>query len=88
MLINNNPFSLVKGLFAYRAYYYYREYIKSNFNKYWVKGLTNFKPEIKRIGNNIILFIAVIGADFNKLKAYIIVIVKLAGELNTVLIML
>ena len=45
-------------------------------------------PLVKRIRNNIIPLIAVIRTDLNKLKAYIIVVVKLTGEFNTLLIVL
>ena len=51
-----------------------------------MKDLTDFKPLIKRIRNNIILLITIIGTDLNKLKAYIIITVKLTGELNILLI--
>jgi hypothetical protein len=50
--------------------------------------LTGFKPLVKRIRNNIILLIAVIKTDLNKLKACVIVVVKLTSELNTLLIAL
>ena len=50
--------------------------------------MTNFKPLVKRIRNNIISLITIVGTDFSKLKAYIIVAVKLTGELNTLLIIL
>ena len=45
-------------------------------------------PLIKRIRNNIILLITIIKRDLNKLKAYIIVAVKLTSKLNTLLITL
>ena len=48
--------------------------------------MTDFKPPVKRIRNNIILLITIVGIDFNKLKAYIIVVVKLTSELDTLLI--
>ena len=86
MLINDNLFSLTESLFVYRVYCRYREYIKSNLSKYWIKDLTDFKPPVKRIRNNIVPLIAG-GIDLNKLKACIIVVVKLIGELNTLLIM-
>jgi hypothetical protein len=50
--------------------------------------LTNFKPLVKRIRNDIIPLIAVIRVDLNKLKACVIVIVKFTGELNMLLIVL
>jgi len=50
--------------------------------------LTDFKLLVKRIRNNVILLIAIIKADLNKLKAYIIIAVKLTGELNMLLITL
>jgi len=50
--------------------------------------LTDFKPLVKRIRNDVILLITVIGTDLNKLKAYVIVAVKLTSELNTLLITL
>ena len=50
--------------------------------------MTDFKPLVKRIRNDVIPLITVIRADLNKLKAYVIVIVKLTSELNTLLIAL
>jgi hypothetical protein len=50
--------------------------------------LTNFKPPVERIRNDIIPFITVIRTDLDELKAYIIVAVKLTGKLNTLLIIL
>ena len=50
--------------------------------------MTDFKLLVERIRNDIILLITVVGMDLNKLKAYIIVAVKLTSELNTLLIML
>jgi len=50
--------------------------------------LTDFKPPVKRIRNNVVLLITVFGTDLNELKAYIIVVVKLTGELDTLLIAL
>ena len=88
MLISNNPFSLAKGLFICKAYCQYREQIKGNLSKYQIKDLTDFKPLIKRIRNDIIPFTAVIRADLNKFKAYIIIAVKLTSKLNTLLIVL
>ena len=88
MLISNDLFSLTKGLFIYRAYRRYREYIKSNLSKHQIKDLTDFKPLVKRIRNDVIPLIAVVGTDLNKLKAYIIVAVKLTSELNMLLITL
>jgi len=49
--------------------------------------LTDFKPPVKRIRNDVVPLIAV-GTNLNKLKAYVIVAVKLTGELNTLLIAL
>ena len=48
--------------------------------------MTNFKPPVERIRNNVILLITVVRTDLDKLKAYIIVIVKLTGKLHTLLI--
>ena len=87
MFISNNLFSLTEGLFIYRAYYWYREYIKNNFSKCWIKDLTDFKPLVERIKNNIVLLVA-IRTNFNKFKAYVVVAVKLTSELNTLLIAL
>jgi hypothetical protein len=39
--------------------------------------LTDFKPLVKRIRNNIVPLIAVVGTDLDKLKACVIVAVKL-----------
>ena len=50
--------------------------------------MTDFKPLVERIRNNIILLVAVVRMDLNKLKAYIIVVVKLTSKLNTLLIAL
>ena len=50
--------------------------------------MTNFKPPVKRIRNDIILLVAVIKADLNELKACIIIVVKLTGKLNMLLIAL
>ena len=50
--------------------------------------MTDFKPLVKRIRNNNILFITIIKTDFNKLKAYIIITVKLTSKFNTLLIIL
>ena len=49
--------------------------------------MTDFKPLVKRIRNDVIPLIAV-GTDLNKLKVYIIIIVKLTSKLNTLLIIL
>ena len=87
-LISNNPFSLAKGSFIYRAHRRYREQIKGDLGKYWIKDLTDFKPPVKRIRNDVVPLVAVIRADLNKLKACVIVAVKLIGELNTLLIAL
>ena len=50
--------------------------------------MTDLKPLVKRIRNDIIPLIAVIRVDLNKLKACVIIAVKLTGELNTLLIVL
>ena len=50
--------------------------------------MTDFKPPVERIRNNIIPLIIVIRADLNELKACVIVAVKLTGELNMLLIVL
>ena len=50
--------------------------------------LTDFKPLVKRIRNDVVPLIAIIGTDLNKLKAYIIVAVKLTSEFDTLLIAL
>ena len=47
--------------------------------------MTDFKLLVKRIRNNIVL-LAAIKTNFNKLKAYIIVVVKLTDEFNMLLI--
>ena len=60
----------------------------SNLSKYLIKNLTDFKPLIKRIRNDIVLLITIIRADLNKLKTYVIVAVKLTSKLNTLLIAL
>ena len=73
MPINNNLFSLTKDLFIYRAYNWYREYIKSDFGKRQIENLTNIKPLLERIRNDIIYFIVIVSINFNKLKAYIVV---------------
>ena len=88
MLISNNLFSLTKGLFIYKAYYQYREYIKGDLSKYWIKDLTDFKPPVKRIRNNVIPLTVIIATNLNKLKACVIVAVKLTSKLNTLLITL
>ena len=75
-------------MFIYRAYYQYREYIKSNLSKRWIKDLTDFKPPVKRIRNDVVPLIAVIGTDLDKLKACVVVAVKLTSKLNTLLIVL
>ena len=51
-----------------------------------MKNLTDFKPLVKRIRNSIIPLITTIKIDLNKLKAYVIVAVKLTRKLNTLLI--
>ena len=48
----------------------------------------DLKPLVKRIRNNIIPLSTIIKIDLNKLKAYIIVAVKLTSELDTLLIAL
>jgi len=90
MLISNDPFGLTKGSFACRAYCWYREHIKSNLSKCWIKDLTDFKPLVERIRNDVVPLIAVIivKTDLGELKAYIVVAVKLTGELDTLLIAL
>jgi hypothetical protein len=50
--------------------------------------LTDFNPPVERIRNDIVLLVAVIGTDLNKLKACVIVVVKLTGELDMLLIAL
>ena len=50
--------------------------------------MTDFKPLVKRIRNDVVPLITIIGTDLNKLKAYVIVAVKLTSELNTLLIAL
>ena len=50
--------------------------------------MTDFKPPVERIRNDIVLFVAIFKTDFNKLKACVIVAVKLTSELNTLLIAL
>ena len=48
--------------------------------------MTSIKPPGKRIRNDIVYLITVIGTDLNKLKACVIVAIKLTGELNPLLI--
>jgi hypothetical protein len=50
--------------------------------------LTDFKPPVERIRNNIIPLVTIIRMDLNELKAYIIIAVKLTGKLNILLITL
>ena len=50
--------------------------------------MIDFKLPVKRIRNDIVLLITIIKTDLDKLKAYIVVAVKLTGELNTLLITL
>jgi len=50
--------------------------------------LTDFKSLVRRIRNNIIPLFTIIKININKLKAYIIVAVKLTNKLNTLLIIL
>ena len=50
--------------------------------------MTNFKPLVKRIRNDVIPLITVVGTDLDKLKACVVVAVKLTGKLDTLLIAL
>ena len=50
--------------------------------------MTDFKLPVKGIRNNVVPLIAVVGTNLNKLKACVIVAVKLTSELNTLLIAL
>ena len=50
--------------------------------------MIDFKPLVKRININIIPLIAIIKIKFNKLTAYIIVVVRLTSKLNTLLLIL
>ena len=47
--------------------------------------MTSIKPPGKRIRNNIVYF-AVVSTDLDKLKACVVVVIKLTGELNPLLI--
>ena len=85
MLISNDLFSLTKDSFTYRAYSWYKKYIKSNFGKHWIEDLTDFKPLSKRVRNNIIHLIAIVSTNFNKFKACVVVVIKLTGKFNTLL---
>ena len=49
--------------------------------------MTNFKPPVKRIRNNIVLLV-VIRTNLDKFKACVVVVVKLTSEFNTLLIVL
>ena len=50
--------------------------------------MTDFKPLVKRIRNDVVPLVAVIGTDLNELKACVVVAVKLTSKLNTLLIAL
>jgi len=50
--------------------------------------LTNFKPLVERIRNNVVPLITVFGTDLDELKACVVVAVKLTGELDMLLIAL
>jgi hypothetical protein len=50
--------------------------------------LTDFKPPVERIRNDVVPLIAVVRTDLDELKAYVVVAVKLTGELDTLLIAL
>ena len=50
--------------------------------------MTDFKPPVKRIRNDVVPLVAVIRADLDELKACVVVAVKLIGELDTLLIAL
>ena len=47
--------------------------------------MTNFKPLGKRVRNNIVYLIAIVSTDLNKLKACIVIVIKLTSKLNTLL---
>ena len=47
--------------------------------------MTDFKSPVKRIKNVIIFLVAIDKTNLNKLKACVIITVKLTGELNTLL---
>ena len=49
--------------------------------------MTDFKLPVKRIRNDVVPLVAVIKTDLNKLKAYVIVAVKLTSKLDIFLIM-
>ena len=53
-----------------------------------LKDLINFKLLSNKVRNNIIYFIIIININFNKLKAYVIVVIKLTGKFNTLLAIL
>jgi len=50
--------------------------------------LTDFKLLVERIRNDVVPLVTVVGTDLNKLKACVVVAVKLTSELNTLLIAL
>ena len=50
--------------------------------------MTDFKPLSKRVRNDIVYLITIISMDFNELKAYIVVVIKLTSEFNTLLTVL
>jgi len=73
---------LTEDSFACRAYSWYREHIKSDLSKCWIEDLTNIEPPGKRVRNDIVYLVAIVGTDLNKLKACVIVAIKLTSELN------
>ena len=50
--------------------------------------MINLKPLVERIKNDVVLLVAVIRVDLDKLKACVVVVVKLTGELDMLLIVL
>ena len=64
------------------------ECIRSNFSKCWIKDLTDFKPPVERIKNNVIPLVAIVRTDFNEFKACVIIVIKLIGEFDMLLIAL
>ena len=50
--------------------------------------MTDFKPPVEGIRNDVFPPIAVVGTNLDELKACVVVAVKLTGELNTLLIAL
>jgi len=50
--------------------------------------LTNFKPLVKKTKNDVVPLAAVIKINFNKLKACVVVAVKLTSKFNMLLIAL